>query len=67
MKKIFVSVLAVAALAACNKVEVVDTQSPSEIAFAGSFIDKATRSIDPSTTTASLNAFDVWAFMDDAS
>lgn len=67
MKKFFVSVLAVAALAACNKAEIVETQSPSEIAFAGSFIDKATRSIDPSTTTASLNAFDVWAFMDDAS
>ena len=65
MKKLFVALLAVAGLTACFNEEVVnvaDQRTP--IAF-DSFVDKATRSEDPSTTTEYLDGFDVWGFMND--
>ena len=60
--------LAVAALASCMKEQTLSTQQPGAIAFDNAILDNALRSaVDPSTTTATLNAFDVWAFMDNAS
>ena len=66
MKKIFVSVLAAAAcLTACNNEETIAVQSNAPMAFGASFVENATRAAaDPSTVTATLNAFDVWAYMD---
>lgn len=56
--------LAVAALASCMKEQTIATQQPGAIAFDNAIVENATRAaLDPSTTTAKLNAFDVWAFM----
>ena len=65
MKKLFISALAIASLVACSKDELVKQQSPAAIGFAGAFVENATRSSDPSTKTADLTAFKVWAFMDE--
>lgn len=65
MKKFFVSVLAIASLAACSKDELVEQQSPAAISFEQAFVDNATRAAaDPSTTSENITAFDVWGFMD---
>lgn len=64
MKKLFVAVLAIAGLVACNNEETVLVKGNAPIAF-DSFVENATRANDPSTTTASLDAFDVWAYMDE--
>ena len=67
MKKLFVAVLAIAAAVACNTAEIVDLPQNPQINFANAFVQNATRAteaLDPSTTTTSLNAFDVWGFMD---
>ena len=65
MKKILYSALAVSMLAACSQDELVDLQQPGQITFAGAFVDNATRAAaDPSTTTGSIQNFDVWAFID---
>lgn len=67
------SALAIAAMVACSKDEVVRTPALSPILFKGAFVENATRAdkaTDPSTTTNSTNAitgFDVWGFMDEAS
>ena len=69
MKKNIFSVLAVAALASCMKEQTIATMQPGAIAFDGAFVDNATRAnaaADPSTTTATLESFNVWGFMDDA-
>lgn len=67
MKKLFVFALAFAAFASCNKVESLDVAS-ERIAFGDAFVEVKTReAVDPSTTTATINAFDVWGFMDVAS
>lgn len=67
MKKLFVAVLAVAGLAACNTEETVLVQGPAPIAFDGSFVEtRATEAVDPSITTENITAFDVWGFMDEA-
>ena len=60
MKKLFLSVLAIASLVACNKEDLIQTQAPSAIAFGDSFVENVTR-----TTTADLDAFNVWGFMDE--
>ena len=65
MKKLFISVLAIASLVACNTEEVLVQQGPQAIGFENAFVDNATRAIDPSTKTDDLKAFDVWAFMDE--
>lgn len=68
MKKIFVAVLAMAGVVACNTVDTLDVPQNPEIRFANAFVENATRAneaLDPSTTTTSLTAFDVWGFMDE--
>ena len=68
MKKIFVAVLAMAGVVACNTVDTLDVPQNPEIRFANAFVENATRAneaLDPSTTTQSLTAFDVWGFMDE--
>ena len=66
MKKLLVSLLAIAGLVACTNDEVVNVQKGNPITF-DSFVENATRANDPSTTTNSLNAFRAWAFMDEVS
>ena len=68
MKKIFVAVLAMAGVVACNTVDTLEVPQNPEIRFANAFVENATRAneaLDPSTTTESLTAFDVWGFMDE--
>lgn len=65
MKKLFVVALAAIGMVSCVNEDVVSVKGGDAIAFDNAFIDNATRAAaDPSTTTASLDAFDVWAFMD---
>lgn len=64
MKKIFVCLLAVAALTSCQKNEIISTVGGPAIAFENAFVDKATKA-DPSTTTASIADFEVWGYMGD--
>jgi hypothetical protein len=46
MKKIFIAILAVAALAACNKSEIVESAPSAEIAFDNAFVNNATKATD---------------------
>ena len=64
MKKIFFSMLAVAALASCVKEQTLETLEPAKIGFAGAYVENATKAADPSTTTANINEFYVWGVMD---
>ena len=67
MKKLFVGVLAIASMVACMNEETVRVQDPAAIGFEANWVEKATRAdvaVDPSTTTATLEGFDVWGFMD---
>lgn len=67
MKKIFIAVLALAAVAACNKSEIVSVSEGNAIAFDNAFVDNATKSVnDPSITKATLNDFAVYGFVQDA-
>ena len=55
MKKIFIAALAIAALAACNKTEVVGVTESNAIAFDNAFVDNATKSVnDPSWSNTKL-------------
>lgn len=66
MKKLFVAVLAIAGLVACNTEETVRVQGPAPIQFDGSFVEtRANAAVDPSTTTATIEKFSVWGFMDE--
>ena len=68
MKKIFVAVLAMAGVVACNTVDTLEVPQNPEIRFANAFVENATRAdvaADPSTKTADLAAFNVWGFMDE--
>lgn len=66
MKKLFVYALAVGMFTACSQDETIGMQSPMQISFANAFVGNTTRAAaDPSTTTESISAFDVWAFMDE--
>ena len=65
MKKLFISALAIVSMVACSMDETVNTQAPASIAFDGAFVEKATRAEDPSTTTANINEFYVWAVMNE--
>ena len=63
MKKTLIAILALAAVAACNKAEVVDMNPGDAISFSNAFVDNATKAAtDPSlgTTTNPLKAFKVW-------
>ena len=60
-------IFAAAAMVACSTEDVVRLQDPGMISFEASWVENATRADvadDPSTTTESLTAFDVWGFMD---
>ena len=46
MKKVFIAILAVAALAACNKSEIVESAPSAEIAFDNAFVNNATKATD---------------------
>ena len=67
MKKLFVSVLAIAAVVACNNAEVLDVPNGAPIQFENAFVQNATRAEVVSTTKETLEAFDVWAYIHDKS
>ena len=69
MKKLFIGALALTMFTACSQDEIVEKQQlSSAITFNGAFVDNATRAAeDPSTTSATINAFDVWAFLENKS
>lgn len=60
MKKIFISLLAVAALAACNKAEVIESNKGEAIAFGDTFVDNATKATDPSYSANNITKFNVY-------
>ena len=69
MKKLLVSVLAIAGLVACTQETTLVQQGNAPMEYGGAFVENATRAnaaVDPSTTTESITGFDVWGFMDSA-
>lgn len=60
MKKIFIAILAVAALAACNKAEVIKQAEGEVIAFGDAFVDNATKATDPSYSANDITKFNVY-------
>ena len=58
MKKIFIAVLAVAALASCSKEQTVNVDKGEAISFENAFVENATRATD--LTTANLQDFGVY-------
>ncbi len=63
MKKILISMLAVAALVSCSKEESIRVDQGEAIAFGNAFVDNSTRAaVDPSygTNGAALTEFQVW-------
>ena len=68
MKKILLSAFAIFAMMACNNEEPVRLQEQSLITFEDSFVEAKTRAAaDPSITTESIDAFDVWGFINQPS
>ena len=63
MKQYLLVVLSILALTGCMKENVVESPCGDAIAFDNAFVTNATRATDPSTTSASLMAFDVWGFI----
>ena len=61
MKRIFIAILAVAALAACNKSEVVETAPAAAIAFDNVFVNNATKAAD--LTKDNVADFGVYGFV----
>lgn len=60
MKKLFISMLAIAALASCAKEEVIVADQGELIGF-NSFVENSTRAaVDPSYNATNLKAFKVW-------
>ena len=59
MKKVFIAILAVAAFAACNKAEVVESAPAAAIAFENAFVDNTTKAATDITET-NLNDFGVY-------
>ena len=69
MKKLLVSVLAIAGLVACTQETTLVQKGNAPMEFGDAFVDNATRADkaeDPSITTANITGFDVWGFMDSA-
>ena len=64
MKKVIFSILAVGALASCVKEQTLNVAGPAAIEFAGTYVENATKSNDPSTTTDNITQFSVWGVMD---
>ncbi len=66
MRKSIIAILSLVAMVACTNDVTVKTQAPAAITFEDSFVEVKTRAaVDPSITTATIDAFDVWGFMDD--
>ena len=65
MKKLLVSVLAIAGLVACSQEQtlVQSNNSGTLMEFNVAALDNATR-VDPSITSTTLDAFDIWAYVD---
>ena len=65
MKKLLFVALAAVGMTACvQSEELVLPKSTATIAFDNAYVYNATKA-DPTTTTTSLEAFDVWAYMDE--
>ena len=67
MKKLLVSVLAIAGLVACTQETTLVQKGNAPMEFGAAFVDNATRAdeaADPSITTATIEGFNVWGFMD---
>ena len=64
MKKLLVSVLAIAGLVACTQETTLVQKGNAPMEFGDAFVENATRAIDPSITTTTITGFDVWGFMD---
>ena len=64
MKKLLVSVLAIAGLVACTQETTLVQKGNAPMEFGDAFVENATRAKDPSITTTSITGFDVWGFMD---
>lgn len=60
MKKLFVSVLAVAALAACANEEIVSMDKGEAIQFGNAFVNNSTRATDPSYSTKNIESLLVY-------
>ena len=61
MKKILISMLAVAALVSCSKEESIRIDQGELISFGNAFVDNSTRATDPSYSgTADFTSFKVW-------
>ena len=65
MKKLFLAFCALATTVACVNEETVRTVGRQAIDFSGAFVENATRSEDPSTTTESIQEFYVWAYINE--
>ena len=64
MKKLLILGVAVFGVAACVQENVVETPLGDPIRFENAFINNATRAAaDPSTTSSTLQGFDVWGFV----
>ena len=59
MKKIFVAMMAMAALAACSNEETLSFDKEA-IGFSNAFVNNSVRSIDPSIVTGTLDSFFVY-------
>lgn len=63
MKKVFfLGIAAATMLASCSKNETVDVPQGKAIGFSNTFVDNATRSVDPSFTVATLPNFAVYGY-----
>ena len=60
MKKLLLSVLAISALVACSKSDVIEMPQSQAIKFGSAFVDNSTKVIDNSSTTDNLTSFKVW-------
>lgn len=60
MKKFLFLAIAAAAMTSCSQDEVMEVAQKQAISFGNAFIENATRAIDPSYTTGTLNSFKVW-------
>lgn len=60
MKKILISMLAVAALVSCSKEESIRVDQGEAIEFGNAFVDNATRADDPSYSTNNIEKFNVY-------
>ena len=60
MKKLFIAVISMAALASCAQEDIVINNANNAIAFDNAFVSTTTKAIDPSITTDSITDFQVW-------